>query len=398
MPHANLSPSTAYRWLACPGSPRLCAKVPKRPTSIYAQEGTAAHKFAERCLRQYESPFKFKGQKITNDDGSSFTVDQEMAEAVDEYIKFASKIAPLGLVSEGHVTRGIETKVQACDEVWGTADLLVYNMKKQTLDVADYKHGRGVVVAADNNPQAMSYGLGALLKLQSKNVPVAKVSMHIIQPRAEGETVKTFSLTPEKLMQWRASVLLPGIRATQDKNAPLRTGDHCRFCDALPVCPQQAGEAMALAKVEFAGNSLPVLPDPADLAPEQLVRIMELAEVISTWAGSVKAYAQERAEMGVPLPGYKLVAKRSVRAWVDEAEAAFSLELLLGEDAYNRKLLSPAQAEKALKAAGANPKEVLTALTLKPDTGLNLVPESDRRTAVVPAMLEDYMDSMDIFK
>lgn len=394
--HAKLSPSSAPRWLKCPGSPRLCAKVPRRATSSYAQEGTAAHSLGEKCLRKYTNPFSMKGEKIINDDLSEFIVDADMAEAVKVYIDFASKQAPLAEISAGHISRGIESKVEVCDEVWGTADLLVYNIKEKKLSISDYKHGRGVIVSPESE-QIKCYGLGALLKLMARDVPVEVVVMYVVQPRAQSdELIRRHTMLPVHLLKWRDEVLLPGIEATKKKDAPLHAGDHCKFCDALPTCPQQAKEAMALAKVEFADPS-PTFPDPEDLTPEQLVRTIELSDLLSTWAGTVKAYAQERAEIGTPLPGFKLVAKRSIRQWIDAEITAATLEMSLGEDAYNKKLLSPAQAEKALKAAGFDKNEI-TSLVHKPDTGLNLVPESDRRTAVVPAQLTEYMDTMDVFQ
>ena len=48
--HAKLSPSSAYRWIACPGSIRLSAGIPDT-SSVFAEEGTAAHELCELCLR-----------------------------------------------------------------------------------------------------------------------------------------------------------------------------------------------------------------------------------------------------------------------------------------------------------------------------------------------------------
>ena len=48
-PHAILGASSSHRWLACPGSIRLSAGMPNTG-SVYAEEGTAAHELAEKCL------------------------------------------------------------------------------------------------------------------------------------------------------------------------------------------------------------------------------------------------------------------------------------------------------------------------------------------------------------
>src|SRR5438093_12672015 len=55
MSHALLSPSSAARWLRCPGSVELCKGVAGKG-SEYASEGTRAHELAAAILRdvQYE--------------------------------------------------------------------------------------------------------------------------------------------------------------------------------------------------------------------------------------------------------------------------------------------------------------------------------------------------------
>lgn len=399
--HANLSPSGAYRWLACPGSLALIRKLnlPYR-SSVYAQEGTAAHTLAEKCLQVYSVGPHVRGSTITNDDGSRFVVDTDMIDAVKVYMEYAYSVAPLPEIKAGKITRALEKKVVVNDDVWGTCDFLAYNQKTKVLTVADYKHGRGVIVDP-NTPQTKLYALGALKLLLKKGVEIDRVDIAIVQPRGQGaEAIRTYQTTPVELLRWEDDVLIPGIVATKQADAPLCAGDHCRFCDALAVCPQQAKNALAVAQVEFSETTVvseATLPDPTDLSPDQIVKVMEMAAVLSAWAGKVAAFAQEQAEMGVPLPGYKLVPKRSLRQWFDVEVAATTLEMSLGDSAYTRKLVSPAGAEKALKALGFD-KSALADLVRKPDNGTMLVPESDRRIAVVPAVLGEYMDTMDVLQ
>ena len=52
--HAVLSASSAYRWLECPPSALATADIPDE-TTIYAQEGSAAHEMAEYKIRWHLS-------------------------------------------------------------------------------------------------------------------------------------------------------------------------------------------------------------------------------------------------------------------------------------------------------------------------------------------------------
>jgi len=86
MKHSIISASGSNRWLECPGSIDLSRGIPDT-SSEAADEGTAAHTLAERCLLQNKNAAEFRGQTITvKDSGRAFIVDEEMAEAVQLYI------------------------------------------------------------------------------------------------------------------------------------------------------------------------------------------------------------------------------------------------------------------------------------------------------------------------
>ena len=50
--HAPLAPSSAKRWMSCPGSVTGDARRPEPPSSSFADEGTHAHELFARCLLQ----------------------------------------------------------------------------------------------------------------------------------------------------------------------------------------------------------------------------------------------------------------------------------------------------------------------------------------------------------
>jgi hypothetical protein len=82
----------------------------------------------------------------------------------------------------------------------------------------------------------------------------------------------------------------------------------------------------------------------------QLGAHLRLADMVEDWSKSVRGLALQMLESGVTVPGYKLVAKRATRSWVDEAVALGALKALGAEESELVELRSPAQVEKALKA------------------------------------------------
>ncbi len=56
MDHANLGASSAKRWMNCTASPALIATIPdilQSRSSIFAEEGSAAHALAEHVVRSW---------------------------------------------------------------------------------------------------------------------------------------------------------------------------------------------------------------------------------------------------------------------------------------------------------------------------------------------------------
>ena len=96
--HAKLSPSGAPRWMRCPGSVALEAQHPEDKSGPHAAEGTLAHLLASECLDGSGShPFARVGEQHEVD-GFTFTVDQIMADYVDDYIRLVRDYAQRGML------------------------------------------------------------------------------------------------------------------------------------------------------------------------------------------------------------------------------------------------------------------------------------------------------------
>lgn len=378
--HSVLGASSAYRWLACPGSVRLSAGMPKT-SSVYAEEGTAAHELAEMCLKHNKDAEKYIGVKLAVN-GKSYEVTSEMADAVQIYVDAVrADLAAAG--------QGAELKIEQQfhldwlkEGLFGTNDAMVGELFG-TLRVFDYKHGAGVAVEAEDNPQMMYYALGAAYGDAYEDVELV-----IVQPRAHHPAgpVRRCKMTTDELTRWGQEVLLPGAEATEDPEAPLATGDHCRFCPALAVCPKQREQALVVAREAFADTpSAP--PAPEVMSLKDLKRVLDVSDMVSAWMDACWAHVKNLIESGVATPeqiGYKLVAgKKGNRAWKDEALAEKWLKGSLGDGAYTKKLLSPSQAEKAM---GKEIKGVMDQMVTQPEGKPTLAPLSDKRPAIAPAI------------
>ena len=398
--HSRLSPSGAYRWMACPGSPRIIAAAPAQ-TSVYADEGTAAHQLGEYCLTFGQDPSEFAGEKITVNGGAEFLADEAMVLAVRVYVDTIKRFAPQGAIDGGVVEFHVEVPLdlsQYFPGLQGHSDAIVADWPGKAVHVFDFKYGM-VPVAAQNNAQLMLYGLGALHFLEAKAALANNrgkrpgfdfIFLHVIQPRVFLEEA-SWLISRMELDEWAAGPLKAAIDKTEDPAAPLAVGGHCRFCAGAPICPELAKNSLALAREGF-GAPVPAPPAPETLSLDAIREILGAKDRIESWLAGVQAYAQGRLEAGAEIPGWKLVAKRSIRKWKDEAETKRVLAPLLGEKLYKpAELISPTKATEILK-------DDLAELIVKPDNGVTMAPESDRRPALPPPAVRGFAEQLDLMK
>lgn len=364
--HAVLSASSSYRWLACPLSSLECAKLPD-VQSEFARQGTEAHALCEYKVK------KALGQKEKDPTKTLTYFDEEMAECTDAYAQFvleslaAAKTFckdPLVLVEQRlDFSRWVP-------EGFGTGDCLI--VADDTLTVIDYKHGLGVLVDAEKNPQMMCYALGAL-DLFDGIYDIQKVSMTIFQPRREN--VSTYTMSKEELLQWAETVLKPTADLAAKGEGEYKAGDHCRFCKIRATCRKRAEYNLELAKYDFAMPS--TLEDP------EMEAILAKADELVSWVGDVKDYALQQALSGKTWAGWKVVEGRSNRRYVNEEAVAAKVEEA-GYSPYEKKLLGITALTKLLGKRRFD--ELLTDLIEKPQGKPVLVPETDKRPAMHTAV------------
>ena len=390
--HAKLAPSASSRWMNCPGSIKLSEKVPEPPSSSFADEGTAAHAVCEGLLTEGLLP------KEVEVNGKAWEVNEDMEEHCLAYDSFVLKNKPK------NAALFVEEKFNLSwlyPGVFGSNDACVYDPDKKHLHIIDFKYGMGIKVSPEWNSQLMIYALGAVEHLWKLKAKVSKkelvvrdiitnLTLTIFQPRIDAEEdggARSWDISTEDLFFWGHNVFRPAAKATENENATLAVGDHCRFCPALAVCPEQAKNALTVAKTDFDN---PILPTPDELTPDELLKVLEVSDIISNWTKSVKTYVHNCMENGETFPGFKLVKRKSNRKWINEEAALTALLGPLGSESYTQKVLSVAQAEKALKSRRISVEATMDHLWTKPDTGTTMAKDSDKRRAIDCGVDQDF--------
>jgi hypothetical protein len=215
--HAPLAPSAAERWMNCPGSVAACAALPEAPESAYATEGTEAHRIFAACLERGADPVEFS---------TDFLVLQPLRQA----------LAIARDVIAGRRFQ-VETRLDPLpeiDQVWGTADVLVFDPQERITAIIDLKFGAGITV----EPDALQLQVYGLLAAQQYGCGMQGIDLHIIQPRRQHERGphRVHRIDTAAMGQLYAR-LGAAVRATEHPAAPRTGGAWCRFCSARPTCP-----------------------------------------------------------------------------------------------------------------------------------------------------------------
>lgn len=388
--HALLSASSAHRWLACTAAPRFEEQFPNG-TSDYAEEGSLAHSICELYARKQ---FTVMTNRKFNSELKKFQAkphySDEMLKTAEKYVDYLREKA-MSYPTTPYVT--FEVKVDFSDYVpegFGTCDCVMIG--GDTLHITDYKHGKGVEVSAEENPQMRLYALGALKMFAPVfGDSIKKVSMGICQPRITDDESED-SLTVEELREWGESIK-PRAKEAYDGPGTFCPGEHCRFCKGKAQCRARADQNTAFEDFkDFAieGKAAPELqalsPEtraviglPPMLSDTEIGELLVRAEGLVQWYKDLCEYATQNILNGKEIPGWKVVAGKSNRAFKN-VEEAFNKVIEAGYDEallYERKPITLTGVESLLGKAKF--ETLLKDCVTKPLGKPTLVPLSDKR-------------------
>jgi hypothetical protein len=334
--------------------------MPPKPSSKYADEGTLLHNVMDLILTTGQTPESFVGMEY---EGIKLTED-----LINE--KVYPALAALDAVDPNkEMEYATETRVGFGDllpGVFGSTDLL--GRIGNRAFILDWKFGSGVPVDAEDNPQLMFYAAAAMRTPEVQWVfdDCDEIECIIVQP----PSVKRW-VTDKKRIKAFEQELLMAVKIAQLPDAPINTGDHCRWCAAKPTCPKMTGAVDRAVNAQL---------DILNVA--QISNYLQQADMLEQWITDLRALAHQVLEAGKPVPGYKLVAKRAIRQWGDEDQALVAMmnEGIPEEELTTVKVISPAQAEKVLKKHG---KQLPANQVVAVSSGSTLAEESDPRPAVL---------------
>lgn len=272
--HALLSASSSHRWISCPPSARLCENCDDQ-SSEYAKQGTDAHSL---CQYKVESALEMDTADPT--DSLNF-YDEEMENCAESYAAYVMEQRAKALESCIDPVVLVEQRLdfsKYVPEGFGTGDCVI--IADGTLSVIDYKHGKGILVESEKNPQMLCYALGAL-ELFDGIYDIDIVSMTIFQPRREN--VSTYTVTKAELLKWAEEILIPRAKLAYAGEGAFMAGEHCQFCKVKATCRKRAEYNLELARYDF--------EMPAALEDEEIEAILAKADDLAAWVSDIKEFA-----------------------------------------------------------------------------------------------------------
>jgi|HubBroStandDraft_4_1064222.scaffolds.fasta_scaffold00046_43 hypothetical protein len=308
--HALFSPSSAHRWIECPGSFAYPANH-KDSTSTYADDGTASHEWAADCLRTGLDAEKQLGGVITLN-GANYEMDEYRAEMIQVYLDLVRQLA---LGKHLFVEHWVDLPFLG-EKQGGTCDAGI--IEPNMVTVIDFKYGMGEKVEAfyiENgktlpNHQLALYAAGLIADAHLLGYLIGKVRLIVCQPRIGNISEKEFTVEEIDALTTRAArsaklagEALIGLRPPYSAQDYMHPGDkQCRWCRAKAECPKLAAYVAEEVRADFDTISAEP-PEVLSTSTEYLGKAMIAVPLIEQWCKSVTLAAYEAVGKGREIIG-----------------------------------------------------------------------------------------------
>ena len=336
-------------WSVCTLKPWAEVDLPDR-SSAAAEEGTAAHEFAADVLSKDLEPADFLGQEY-----NKHFVDYEMINAIEGYVDRVRLLAaghPILVEQEvnfRHLTpEGYEPGE---DDMFGTADAIIFNPDTKQLIVVDLKYGQHFMVYAENNPQLSLYAAGAVATFASIiGDQIESVRMVIDMPRKDHVDEHVITMDELKAFETYTTSKMHDV-IHNPVGVPGEA--QCRWCKAKATCKARTSVVLDTLRDEPINMlDLDVIPsNPSLMTNEQLAILWAKLGQVKNWVKDVETHVKDGMADGQTFAGLKMVAGKGSRSWKDETKvkSRLSRSIRMPKEEYlTTTLISVAQAEKKM--------------------------------------------------
>jgi hypothetical protein len=300
----KLSPSSAARRVACPGSYQLGKNYPDEESPA-AREGIAAHWVASEVLRNR--------QLIVGDlTPNSEIITQEMLDGAAIYTEHINSKVGIPQIEERLWIYSIHPNC------WGTPDCWKFDKETGNLNIWDYKFGHGYIEVFENY-QLVEYvaGIIDLLNLGIHD-ELINVHMHIVQPRhfqPDGK-IRTWSTTVLALRPY-FNILKNTEALAMESHAPLNVSPACNYCRARHACP--ALREASLTRIDVSKSATPVDLNAEELGTE-LKYIQHAIRLLQARETGLSQQAISLIKSGKHVPNFILDQGYGREEWAISAE------------------------------------------------------------------------------
>lgn len=391
MAHAKWSPSSAHRWMECFAS--MAEELPyiRVSSSVFADEGTAAHAVLEWTLRDplrttYGFPHETLMIETKDDDGAVVCANlieigtemrdfiQEVVDDVREYVRNGWTLYVEQRVGFSETIKAHPKFIEEFGEQFGTADIILISADGTVVIVADLKYGMGNKVFAKENHQMLSYGVGTLETFDGLLGDFEKFVLKVYQPRLghidewettrakvaeHGQKMRIAAENNLSVMRWMVAGKTIGSQWYKPSEKT------CQWCKAKAQCKKLEESVMREMLDEFEDLDAPLNLEAAHAtlavsgtvmpAGERLGQAFANLELIETWCKAVRAECDRQVLQGMTiigvdgLPLKAIESKKGNRTWINAEIAEGMLVGAIGDKAYKpREILTPSAADKIL--------------------------------------------------
>lgn len=340
--HAFLAPSSAARWVVCPGSASMEAQFPDPGDRAAAEAGEKAHWVFAQMLEGWAPEVLMAEDKAVTQEmieGAQMLLDDVRATLESHGLTLSSR-ADLMVEKHTHARR-------IHPECWGTLDLRLWvylGEGRSVLYIWDYKYGHKHVEVFENK-QLVCYAAGELD--DATDEAQCTLVLRIVQPRSyhRDGPIREWRLRAADLEPYAFALSMAAEEATSPGAECKPQADACENCKARHACP-------ALQRAAFRGMDLAHQAQADVMAPAamglELRYLMEAQSLMNARITGLQQQVESTLRQGQSVPHWTLRPGASRLGWTAPIAEVVAAGDMLGVDLRKpADAITPTQAKKA---------------------------------------------------